>query len=895
MKEAGSTPSDLANAVKTVREIVIFGQRKSHHWGISWSAEIDFFCIMKKITSGLFCFVIHCIIVNAQPELYAPFAADGMYGKGTILKFLPATNSAAAVWNFGGNSANFPYGHVTLSWNGKLYGMTSIGGTSNAGILFSYDPASASYSQVLNFGGLLGANPHGSLVQAKNGKLYGMTYAGGSYGYGVIFSFDPIGGLYSVVYHFDNFSGAHPYGSLLQASDGKLYGMTYGGGFYDGGVLFSFDPATGVYTNLWTLGNFVSTPHPYGSLIQAKDGRLYGMTSADGIGFGTIFTYDLAGATYKVLRSFGSPDGIAPRGDLLQATDGKLYGMTSGGGPAGSSSAGTIFSFDPTNASYLVLNTFTGANGSTPYGSLIQASDGRFYGMAWGGGGNNLGVLFSFVPSGAGGVYSLLWTFSGSNGASPYGSPFLAPDGKLYGMTSQGGSFSGGVLFAMTPLKGPYVVLKNFDGFSGFQPGAKLVQANDGKLYGMTAYGGTWNTGVIYSYDPATSIYAEKANFGLFGGHPTGSMVQATDGKLYGMTHDAGFYGYGSIISYDPSTGAISTLRYFDSASGSHPTASLIQAVDGKLYGMTHDGGSHNIGVMFSYDPVSGVYAVLKNFGYAKGEGYGSLGSLVQASNGRLYGVLEYGGTSNYGVIFSYSPGSATYSVLKSFSGLDGTDPSGSLIQASDGKLYGMTSGGGSAGTLNGNGVIYSFDPLTSGYSVLWNFSFATGSTPWGGLFQASDGKLYGMTNEAGANYRGTIFSWDPASSTYSKLQDLSISTGSEPWDDNNFIELRKPKLFILPTTATRGLAVVERSSAIAFNVTVRPNPSHQYFTLVLNSGGDQPVQAKVSDLLGRVIEVKKDLPIGTTWMFGASYRPGLYFCELVQGKDRVILKLIKD
>jgi uncharacterized repeat protein (TIGR03803 family) len=166
---------------------------------------------MKKNFVGLFWLLSLVIVGNAQPELYAPVHEEGLYGQGTIVKFLPATKSATPVWTFGGKGANLPYGHVTLAWNGKLYGMTSTGGTANLGVLFSYDPASGTYSQLQSFGGLLGNNPHGSLVQAKNGKLYGMTFGGGSGGNGVIFSFDPLSGMYSVVYNFDYFGGAPGY------------------------------------------------------------------------------------------------------------------------------------------------------------------------------------------------------------------------------------------------------------------------------------------------------------------------------------------------------------------------------------------------------------------------------------------------------------------------------------------------------------------------------------------------------------------------------------------------------------------------------------------------------------------------------------------------------------
>ena len=92
--------------------------------------------------------------------------------------------------------------------------------------------------------------PYGSLVQASDGKLYGVTQVGGSHNYGVIFSFDPSASAYTKLKNFDYTNGAYSYGSLMQATDGKLYGMTDDGGSSNDGVIFSYDPAASTYTKL---------------------------------------------------------------------------------------------------------------------------------------------------------------------------------------------------------------------------------------------------------------------------------------------------------------------------------------------------------------------------------------------------------------------------------------------------------------------------------------------------------------------------------------------------------------------------------------------------------------------------------------------------------------------
>jgi uncharacterized repeat protein (TIGR03803 family) len=108
-------------------------------------------------------------------------------------------------------------------------------------------------------------------------------------------------------------------------------------------------------------------------------------------------------------------------------------------------------------------------------------------------------------------------------------------------------------------------------------------------------------------------------------------------------------------------------------------------------------------------------------------------------------------------------------------------------MQANDGKLYGTTAKGGN----RFDGVIFSFDPSTSTYTKLKDFDF-NGINPWGSLMQASDGKLYGMTNRGGTSDLGVIFSFDPSSSTYTKLIDYNGANGANPYYGSAFIELQQ-------------------------------------------------------------------------------------------------------
>ena len=237
-----------------------------------------------------------------------------------------------------------------------------------------------------------GAKPYGSLLQASDGNLYGMTEIGGAHNNGVVFKVTAAGAE-SVLYSFGASSsdGANPYGNLLQASDGNLYGMTTSGGANSTGVVFKITLA-GVESVLHSFGGAGDGANPYGGLVQASDGNLYGLTELGGTNsYGTVIQVTLAG-TESVLHSFGAAgDGMEPYGSLIQATDGNLYGLTELGG---GHNYGTLIRVTVTGAESVLHSFGASGDGVEPYGSLVQASDGALYGMTVLGGANNLGTVF---------------------------------------------------------------------------------------------------------------------------------------------------------------------------------------------------------------------------------------------------------------------------------------------------------------------------------------------------------------------------------------------------------------------------------------------------------------------------------------------------------------------
>ncbi len=386
---------------------------------------------MKKTLLSIIYFLACIFSIQAQ-TLYGTTYNGGNDGVGTINKFIPATNNLIVAKSFESSVNGFyPTGSLLQASDGKLYSMTYTGGSINAGTIFSFDPSSFTYTKLKDFDAVNGFIPVGSLIQASDGKLYGMTNGGGSSSVGVIFSFDPSSSTYTKLKDFDNTNGAHPNGSLMQASNGKLYGMTSGGGSSSVGVIFSYDLSSSTYTRLKDFDN-TDGAYPGGNLMQASDGKLYGMAGGGGsLGNGVIFSFDPLSSTFTKLKDFDGIHGGRPVGSLIQASDGRLDGMALIGGSLGN---GVIFSFDPSSSIYTRLHDFDGTNGALPYGNLLQASDGKLYGMTRDGGSSRLGVIFSYDLSSS--TYTKLQDFHGTNGAYPsHGSAFIEVKECIAGTT----------------------------------------------------------------------------------------------------------------------------------------------------------------------------------------------------------------------------------------------------------------------------------------------------------------------------------------------------------------------------------------------------------------------------------------------------------------------------
>lgn len=708
-----------------------------------------------------------------------PFGGDEF---GVVFQTSAKGTNQALIHSFEGISGAYPYyTQLCQASNGKLYGMTSQGGTKQSGVIFEYTISTGAYTRKVEFKGANnGSNPRGSLVAASNGKLYGMTNQGGANNFGVIFEYTPGNDSVVVKFHFDGTNGRNPFGNLMQASNGKLYGMTYQGGTTNDGVLFEYNPANDSFYKRHDFDGTNTGRNPFGSFMQASNGLLYALTYQGGSNnLGIMFSFNLSNNSLTKLLDFtGTVTGSNPYSTPVQAADGHLYAMAYLGG---TNNLGTLFQYNIAGDTLIKKLDFNGSgNGRNPFGNLIVASNGRLYGEMPYGGSANSGLIFDFNTGSS--TYTKLYDFSGgSQGRLPFGSLFQASNQKFYGLSYQGGINNSGVLFEFDPSGNIYTKKVDFgSAINGSNPYGNLMLSNDLQLYGMTYQGGSSNAGVLFTLDPVSKTFSKKVDFvpGSLGKNTYGSLIQASNGKFYGMLYQGGVYDYGTIIEYDPIADTCIKLHDFDgSNSGRNPYGDLLQASNGKLYGMTPYGGTDDYGLIFEYDINAKSFQKLHEFNGS--DGASPFGSLIQHENGLLYGLTYNGGSADAGVLFEYSISSNTYSKLMSFTGTTtGTYPLGSLLDMTDSSLYGMTQYGGTSNA----GVVFRFRPNGSVFEKVEEFNGTNGKNPTAQLVKAVNGKLYGKTQYGGTDNSGVIFELDLSNNTLVSKVDFIGTNGSLPY-----------------------------------------------------------------------------------------------------------------
>ncbi len=596
---------------------------------------------------------------------------------------------------------------IVVVMNGQpiLYGISTHGGTNNHGKIFTVDVNTSNMKDIFSFEIDAGIVPGCiRLLQADNGNLYGLVSNCNIYGnYYYIFEFDPFNSTYDAKYKFEGGYSSFPRTGLTQALNGKIYGTSQFAGDNNKGFIFEYNIQNGEFLELYRFQGFSDGKHPMGSLLKASDGLLYGITNNGG------------------------------------------------------QNAGTIFSLNPESFEYTVLAKFNVNNGRYPEDGLIEGPDGLFYGMTSEGGDYGKGVIYSFNPSSL--IITKLFDFDGVNGALPKGKLIHTSKGNLLGLTFEGGYFNHGVLFRFNIFNKTFEKIIDLnDSVNGSNPGGSLLLASDGRIYGLTSYGGEKGGGCLFEYNPSNDSIISHIHFS--DKTIKGSLMQATEGKLYGTRNH-------QLFEFDIFSKKYTNRMKFGSClRGRFPFSCLTEAKNGKFYGTTIGGGQFDNGVLFKLDPITNIYTPIIDF--EKGGGYFSL---VLTPEGQILGTNSMGGENKYGYIFVFDPDAYNFNIVAEFDyDITGSYPTGELILCPDGNYYGRTVNG---GAYHGGGI-YRFIPQNNTIQSVHDFKLALGN--YKNLALADNGNLYGVERyfKCGGPDPEYIFEFNPVNDQFNHVFELT-------------------------------------------------------------------------------------------------------------------------
>lgn len=389
------------------------------------------------------------------------------------------------------------------------------------------------------------------------------------------------------LFSFSGTNGIEPEGKLLQMPDGCLYGTAtdttlekWGNanfGFKGHGAIYKIT-TNGVFSTIAMLErNKTNAAYPRAGLTFCNDGNFYGTTTGGGTNHrGTIFKVTTNGVV-TIIYSFSKTNGCSPCAGLLQNGNCSFVSTTFEGGledarfanvPNVTHGWGTVFGIT-TKGSLKTFVFFDKTNGAGPNSDLIQGDDGNLYGTTSSGGRSTNNMLYAYDSGGFGTLFKIsperklttLHDFSGVDGTGPLDAQ-QTPGGDLYGITINDGAtntanpdeayswrpFVGsGTIFEITK-QGYFKTLVLFYGKNGANPDS-FILGRDGNFYGATIGGGAHNLGTIFKLTPNgkfTTLYSFTEGGGTWPNKI--SIMQGMDGNLYGTTTRCGKNQSGSIF-----------------------------------------------------------------------------------------------------------------------------------------------------------------------------------------------------------------------------------------------------------------------------------------------------------------------------------------------------------
>ena len=507
-------------------------------------------------------------------------------------------------------------------------------------------------------------------LQAQPQLVGSLQYGGPSNG-GGIFRLNLPGTTPGVVHAFNNLNPHRPTGGVVAGDEDWLYGaLNYNGTNSDGAAYRIRRDGTG-YIKLFDFGSGAISR---GTPFFHTDGKVY-FNVGNSI---KVFDPSVTGVTTL------DPQGLPSSQDLLIDADNYIYFFNFGDRLVRMQTDGSLFEqlhqFDASTEGY---------NGVA---GITKISVNKIFGVMRFGGTNGTGTIFSINTDGTG--FTVHHHFEDASGAEPE-SMLVHFDGKLFGTTVRGGNFGFGVLYAINEDGSNYRVLRHFEtsalGPSDIRGNIRI--SADGRVFGCYSqfkYNSSFQANRLWKVDTSGEniedfYWVDQRDHGHFN-----LDILLSNDTLFVATQEMGRHDGGVLSLVDTFGNQRTTLHQFGaSANGFFPRVAPIKGSDGRLYGVASIGGPDGNGVVYSTTATGTGFINLHTF--VDAEGYEPVGELLEASNGKIYGALRYGGSINTGCIYRMDKNGANFQIMYNFPDVAVAHwPVGDLIEGPGQVLYGM-------------------------------------------------------------------------------------------------------------------------------------------------------------------------------------------------------------
>lgn len=488
--------------------------------------------------------------------------------------------------------------------------------------------------------------------------------------------------------------------------------------------------------------------------------ELWGMTSQGGyFNAGTVFKYKPDSNEHEVLYSFKDYENTPIIRNLIKCSNGKYYGISD----SGYKGFGSIWEYNYDLNQFTLVYNFGDGPGERCNKGLVEAGNGLLYGVTSNGGTFNQGLLFSFDPN----TYTFVKLFDFNELSFPIGNLFCSQENILYGTTSVGGVYDNGTAYKFDINTGTYSKIHDFNGsIDGSTPGRELTLGANGNLYSFSRADGAFNLGTIFEINLLTNTFSKKIDLdNSIGMNPIEKLTLANDGNFYGVCQRGGANGVGAIFQYNANLNQLSKKMDIinGNINGGSPYSGFLLGSDGFLYSTT-------LSALNQYDYLNNVYT--KKIDFIQNSGINNKNLFINSINGKILGI-NISGIDRF--LFEYDLSSNVLTNKYTFiGGLNGLNPTGSLLKATDGNFYGMTPYGGNYD----NGIIFRINPVSKLFKKIFDFDRINGQNPFGSLTESENGNLYGLTYEGGVNlnYGGVLFKYNIQTSTFTKILDFTVN-----------------------------------------------------------------------------------------------------------------------